>query len=158
MPFSWFGVVDRAASSGLSGLEFLQEIQAGRLPAAPFYQAGEMWLAEAKAGEVVFTGIPSERFYNLVGTVHGGWISLLLDSAMAVAVISTLRPGETFTTLEIKVNFVRGVTAQTGPLRAEGRIVHRGGRVATSESRAYDPAGKLIAHSTCTCLILEVKS
>ncbi|MBS0656799.1 MAG: PaaI family thioesterase [Verrucomicrobia bacterium] len=156
-PFTHFAVVDRGATSGKSGLEFLQDVMAGRLPAPPFYQTGEIWQVEAKYGEVAFLGLPSEKFYNLVGTVHGGWISLLLDSGLAVAVLSTLQPGQTFTTLEFKVNFVRAVTAQTGPLRCEGKIVHRGGRVATSESRAYDGAGRLVAHASSTCLIMEAK-
>lgn len=154
-PFTQFAVVDRGALSQRTGLEFLHDVLAGRVPAPPFFQTGDIWLREARHGEVVFMGRPSEKFYNLVGTVHGGWISLLLDSGLAVAVLSTLQPGQTFTTLEFKVNFVRAVTAQTGTLRCEGKIVHRGGRVATSESRAFDERGRLVAHATSTCIILE---
>ena len=107
------------------------------------------------AGRAVFAGIPSERFYNPMGVVHGGWISALLDSAMACAVHSLLKEGQGSTTVEIKTNFLRPVTARTGQLHCEADIVHFGGRLATSEGRVLDADGNMVAHGSETCMILK---
>jgi uncharacterized protein (TIGR00369 family) len=101
----------------------------------------------------VFTGEPKTRHYNPIGTVHAGFAATLLDSAMACAVHSTIRRGESYTTLEFKINLVRALTAATGIVKAEGRLLHRGRTVATSEAHLTDAGGKLYAHATTTCII-----
>jgi uncharacterized protein (TIGR00369 family) len=149
-----FGVVTREELTAESGLSFLLGIMAGRHPAPPFSETTDIYLTHAEEGRVVFTGTPSKAFYNPLGTVHGGWISALLDSAMACAVHSTLRPGEGYTSAEMKLNFVRPVLPSTGDLTCEGTIIHRGTTLATAEGRIVDGKGRLIAHGTETCMIL----
>src|SRR5262249_35292721 len=138
----------------MSGLEFLTALRQGVQPPAPFASVTEIWLAEVEAGRVVFEALPSARFYNPLGTVHGGWISTLLDSAMGCAVHSTLRPKQTYATVDMTVSFVRPVSERTGKLRCEGKVIHIGGRIATAEGRVWDPAGSLIAHGSETCLLI----
>ncbi|MQY02340.1 PaaI family thioesterase [Actinomadura macrotermitis] len=104
-------------------------------------------------GRVVFGLEPSERFANPLGTVHGGILSTLLDSAMSCAVHTSLPEGAGYTTLELKVNFVRAVPLDGGRLLCEGKIVHAGRRVATAEGRITDANGKLVAHGTATCMV-----
>ena len=105
---------------------------------------------------MVFEADPSARFYNPMGTVHGGWISMLLDSAMGCAVHSTLKPGHAFTTVDMSVSFVRPVFEATGRLVCEAEVLHAGGRIATAQGRVRDGTGKLVAHGTETCMILPV--
>jgi len=104
-------------------------------------------------GRVVFEGLPDASFYNPIGTVHGGFAMTLLDSALGCAIFTTLAKGEKWTTLEMKVNLVRPILKDTGLLRAEGRVIHRGRTVATSEGDLKDEGGKLYAHATTTCMI-----
>ncbi len=112
-------------------------------------------LVEVGDGTVAFEGSPSAGHLNPMGTVHGGWALTLLDSATGAAVHTTLEPGSVYTTLEIKTNLVRALTPDSGRLRAEGRVIHRGRRVATSEGRLVGADGKLYAHATATCMIME---
>jgi uncharacterized protein (TIGR00369 family) len=142
------------ASRGLSGLEVLQRIAKRELPRPPIGALMDFTLAEVSPGRAVFTAEPAEFHYNPIGVVHGGLAATLLDSAMGCAVHSMLPPGVGYTTLEIKVNFVRPLTAATGLVRSEGTVVHMGSRTATAEGRLVDRAGKLYAHGTTTCLVL----
>ena len=137
-----------------TGLEQMQAIVDGRAPAAPIQDLLSFDLVEAAPGRAVFVCTPTEQMANPMGSVHGGVAMTLLDSAAGAAVHTTLAAGEGYATLETKVNLVRGITAQTGAVRAEGTVVHRGKRVATAEGRLTDAAGKLLAHATSTCLIL----
>ena len=141
------------AAGRLAGLPFLEAIRDGRLPAPPVSRLLGFALTEVEAGRAVFECEPSESHYNPIGTVHGGVISTLLDSALSCAVHTTLPAGTGSTTAEIKVNFVRPVVAGTGWLRAEGRVIHVGSRLATAEARLTDAAGKLYAHAVGTCLV-----
>ena len=150
-----YGVVSRDTLTAESGLLFLQGLMAGRHPAPPFSRATGILLTEAEAGRVVFTGVPSADFFNPLGTVHGGWTAALLDSAMACAVHSTLQAGEGYTTLEMKLNYVRAVMPEAGTLTCEGVVIHRGGSIATSEGRVRDGRGRLLAHGTETCMIFS---
>jgi uncharacterized protein (TIGR00369 family) len=137
-----------------SGLEFLRAIISGELPKAPIQELLGFEIEEAEAGRVLFSIVPGEQHYNPIGSVHGGVAATLLDSAMGCAVQTTLPAGTGYTTLELKVNFVRGLTAQSGSVRCEGEVVHRGGTVATAEGRIWEQdTGKLVAHATTTCLI-----
>jgi uncharacterized protein (TIGR00369 family) len=104
-------------------------------------------------GRVIFEGEPKGDFYNPMGIMHGGWVATLIDTAMACAVHSGLKAGEIFTTASMSVTYVRPVSEATGVLRAEGRLLHSGGRVASAEGKVYDAAGNLIAHGSETCLV-----
>ena len=138
----------------MTGLEFLRGIADGKLPGAPIADLLGFAPVEAEEGRVVFAAVPEQRHYNPIGSVHGGLAATLLDSAMGCAVHSTLPAGVAYTTLELKVNFVRPITSETGRILCEGTLVHRGGRVATAEGRVFAEAdGALLAHGTTTCLI-----
>lgn len=148
-----FGVVPVELARTMSGLEFFRGWLSGRFPAPPIGQFMRGGLVQAEHGLAVFEGTPSPDHYNPLGTVHGGYAATLLDSCMGCAVHTTLAAGQGYTTLEIKVNYVRAMTGRTGPVRAEGRTIAVGSRVATAEGRLTDAAGKLLAHGTTTCLI-----
>jgi uncharacterized protein (TIGR00369 family) len=146
------GVVPVEAFRTQDGLSVLRGILAGTLPTPPIMEVFPYLLTEVEPGRVVFEGTPHERLYNPMGAVHGGFAMTLLDSAMTCAVVTALAAGEGCTTAETKVNFVRPVLASTGPLRAEGRLIHAGARLGTAEGRLTDAAGRLYAHGTSTCL------
>jgi uncharacterized protein (TIGR00369 family) len=148
-----YGVVSPEVLLSYDGLDFLQSMIAGKNPVPPICKVLNFHPASAEKGRVVFEGEPQASYYNPISTVHGGWTATLLDSAMACAVFSTLIKGEGWVTLELKVNFVRSVTKDTGLVRAEGRVIHRGRTLATSEGDLKDQAGKLYAHATTTCTI-----
>ena len=142
----------------ISGIEYLRALQSGELPPPPFAVLLGIWITEVSEGRVVFAAEPGEHHYNPLGTVHGGVMATLLDSALGCAVQSLLPAGTTYTTLELKVNYLRPVTAKTGTVYSEGKIIHLGGRIATAEARLTDAAGKLYAHGTTTCIILRPSS
>jgi uncharacterized protein (TIGR00369 family) len=149
--------VSADAAGRLGGLEFLVAIRDGRLPAPPVSRLLDFVLAEVEPGRAVFEGLPWEAQYNPIGSVHGGVVSTLLDSALSCAVHSTLPAGTGYTTVELKVNFVRPVVVGTGRLRCEGRVIHVGSRIATAEARLLDATGKLYAHAVGTCLVLQAR-
>ncbi len=142
----------------ISGIAHLRALQSGELPPPPFAVLLGIWITEVSEGRVVFAAEPGEYHYNPLGTVHGGVMATLLDSALGCAVQSLLPAGTTYTTLELKVNYLRPVTVKTGTIYAEGKIIHLGGRIATAEARVTDAAGKLYAHGTTTCIILRPSS
>ena len=139
----------------LSGLEYLQKIVAGELPRPPIGALMNFNITELSEGRAVFTVEPAEYHYNPIGVVHGGLAATLLDSAMGCAVHSTLPAGAGYTTLEIKVNYIRPMTTDTGRVRCEANVIHVGGRTATAEGRVADEHGKLYAHGTTTCIIFR---
>ncbi len=139
----------------LSGLEYLQKIVAGELPRPPISALMNFGITELSEGRAVFTVEPAEYHYNPIGVVHGGLAATLLDSAMGCAVHSTLPAGVGYTTLEIKVNYIRPLTAEMGIVRCEAKVIHIGGRTATAEGRVLDASGKLYAHATTTCIIFR---
>ena len=141
----------------MTGLELLRAIAAGDAPGAPIAELMGFEPVEAEEGRVVLAAVPGPEHYNPLGTVHGGLAATLLDSAMGCAVHTTLPEGAGYTTLELKVNFTRPITSETGRIVCEGKVLHRGGRVATAEGRVIaDGSGKLLAHGTTTCLILSL--
>ena len=144
------------AAAGKSGLEILTEVFEGRLPPPPISVTMGFTGTEVAEGRAVFEGDAAEYLYNPIGVVHGGFAMTLLDSAMGCAIHSTLGVGELYTTLEVKVNFIRAMTTETGRVRCEGNVIHRGGRIATAEGKviAID-LGKLLAHGTTTCLVMR---
>ncbi|HYE66447.1 MAG TPA: PaaI family thioesterase [Pyrinomonadaceae bacterium] len=143
------------AGRKLSGLEYLQKIIAGELPRPPIGVLMNFSLVELSEGRAAFAVEPAEYHYNPIGVVHGGLAATLLDSAMGCAIHSKLPAGVGYTTLEVKVNFVRPMTAETGRVRCEAEVIHLGGRTATAEGRILDQDGKLYAHGTTTCLIFH---
>jgi uncharacterized protein (TIGR00369 family) len=145
-----------ALERGGHGLDYLRELVAGKLANVPIGEALGFRVSAVSPGEVVLTGEPDARYYNLIGTIHGGWAASILDTAMALATLSTLDAHHTFTTLDIKISYLRPIAAGT-PVRAEGRVLHGGRRVALSEARLVDSTGKLLAHGTSTCIVLERK-
>jgi uncharacterized protein (TIGR00369 family) len=117
-----------------------------------------MSLDELERGRTVFSLVADEMHENPMGTMHGGIVATLVDTAMGCALSSTLPVDAGFTTLELSTNFVRPITSSTGRVIAEGRVVHAGGRVATTEAKVYDETGTLYAHATSTCLIMRNQS
>ncbi|CAH1673744.1 PaaI family thioesterase [Chelatococcus asaccharovorans] len=141
--------------SVLSGLDFLQRMGDGRLPPPPIAELLGFAPQEIEAGRAVFVSTPDARHYNPIGSVHGGYAATLLDSCMACAVHSMLKAGQGYTTVELKVNFVRPLFADTGEIRAEGKIIHVGRQIASAEGRLTDARGRLLAHATTTCLVFS---
>lgn len=143
-----------AKASEMSGLELIKAMLDDTLAHPPMAATLGFRCIEATEGRAVFASESAEWLYNPIGVVHGGFAMTLLDSAMGVAVHTTLGRGDRYTTLETKVNFVRPITTETGRVLCEGVVVHRGRRVATAEGRLTDErTGKLLAHATTTCLI-----
>jgi uncharacterized protein (TIGR00369 family) len=151
------GVVPVDTLLSYDGVSFLRAMLDGTLPPPPIADTLGFRLVLVEPGRVIFEGEPQSRHYNPIGSVHGGFAMTLLDSALGCAVHSTLNKGETYTTLEIKVNLVRPLTSDTGLVAAEGRILHRGRSIATSEGDIRDRAGKIHAHATTTCMVFPAK-
>jgi uncharacterized protein (TIGR00369 family) len=144
----------RDALAGRSGLELMQMMAAGDLPLPPIAQTLGFRLVEAERGRAVFECVPAEYHYNPIGIVHAGLAMTLMDSAMGLAFVTTLDEPAGWTTLEVKANFTRAMTVDTGLVRCTGTIVHPGRRVATTEARVEDSQGRLCAHATSTILVL----
>ena len=155
LPTSSVGVVAPDVLGSLSGLEFLQRIGDGRLPVPPIVELLGFRPAEVESGRAVLVATPDMRLYNSIGSVHGGYSATLLDSCMACAVHSKLKAGQGYTTVELKVNFVRQLSADTGEVRAEGKVIHFGKQIASAEGRLTDARGRLLAHATTTCLVFS---
>jgi uncharacterized protein (TIGR00369 family) len=150
------GVAPLETMKSVSGLEFLRRISDGRLPTPPIAALLGFRLAEVSEGYARFEMTPEFRHYNPIGVVHGGLAATLLDSCMGCAVQTHLPAGTGYTTLEIKINFVRALTDQTGPIRAEARTLHVGRRAGTAEGKLIDAKGTLFAHGTTTCMIFQM--
>lgn len=140
----------------LTGLEIFQKAMAGELLTTPFAETLDYRLIEVEKGRVVFGSLPSVKFSNPLGTMHGGYLATLLDSAMACAVHTTLDAGKGCTSLEFKINFVRPVFESTGYIKAEGTTINVGKQIATSEGKIFDEKGKLYAHGTTTLMIYDL--
>jgi uncharacterized protein (TIGR00369 family) len=139
----------------MSGREYLDRIVRGEIPPPPIAKLLDIDVVEIGEGRATFEGTPGEQHYNPIGVVHGGYVATLLDSAMGCAVETLQSAGTGYTTLELKVNFTRPLTVDTGRVLAEGIVVHSGSRVATAEARLISArTGKLLAHGTSTLLIL----
>ena len=140
----------------MSGLEHLEAIRDGKLPPPPIAELLGFDLVELGSGRATFSVLPGPQHYNPIGAVHGGLAATLLDSAMGCAVQTTLEAGVGYTTLDLNATFVRRITAGTGRVLCEATVVHAGSRIATAEGRVFAlRTGKLLAHGTCTCVILD---
>jgi uncharacterized protein (TIGR00369 family) len=151
-----YGVTPTATMAAMAGIDFVRAIFSGKLPEPPIMQTVDPFDCTAEPGVVVIHSVPGIRHYNPIGSVHGGYAATLLDSAMGLAVHSTLPVGSGYTTLEFKLSFIRGMTEDTGTVRTEGRTLHVGRRTATAEARIVDSKGRLLAHATTTCLVFEI--
>jgi len=151
------GVARPEQFAGKSGLQFFEAMLDGQIPRAPITTTLQFWLVEASPGHAEFQGTPAFQHYNPLGGVHGGWMATLLDSCVGCAVHTLLAAGKAYTTLELKVNFVKGLTDRVPLVRAIGDVIHSGSRVATAEGRLVGPDGTLFAHATTTCLIFDAR-
>ena len=150
-----YGTVSAEQRQQMSGLEFVRGLADGELPLNMIAQTLGYDVTEASDGRVVVTVEPNEAHLNPSGTVHGGLAATLLDSAMGLAIWSTLEKGVAQTTLEFKISLVRPILPAMGVIRAEGTVLNRGRRIGTAEGRITDDKGRLLAHGTTTCLIFE---
>ncbi|MGW2829931.1 PaaI family thioesterase [Streptomyces sp. NPDC001286] len=155
--YDWDDPAISAATVGQgSGLHFLREILAGRLPAPPIAATLGMDLEEVDHGHAVFSLEPGEEHYNPIGSVHGGIYATMLDSAAGCAVQSTLPQGVAYTSLDLTVKFLRPITADTGKVRAVGSVLSSGRRTALAEAQLFDSADRLLAHATSSCMLFPV--
>jgi uncharacterized protein (TIGR00369 family) len=150
------GVVPREVRLAEDGLTFLRGMLGGRHPDAPYSDTMEIHLIEVEEGRVVFAGKPSARYLNPLGAIQGGWTTTILDAAMAHCVHTTLKAGENYTTIELKINFVRPVLPSSGIVQCVGKVIHCGRTTATSEGCLLDGEGKLLAHGSETCMIFPM--
>jgi uncharacterized protein (TIGR00369 family) len=139
-----------------SGMELLQAVKDGTVGAPPIGELLGMSLVEFDHGRAVFAVEPAEWMYNPIGSVHGGIAATLLDSCMGCAIHSTLPAGVGYATSDLQIRYSRGITVETGRIRAEGTVVHAGRRLATAEGRLTEQAtGKLLAHATTACVLIS---
>ena len=141
----------------LSGLEYMRQLMTGEREPSGMARLMNMRLVEVDVGRAVFAVAPDERHYNGLGIAHGGLAATLLDSALGCAINTVMSAGRVFTTLEMKINYVRPMRRETGEVRCEAEVLHAGSRVATAEGRIVDAAGKLYAHGTATCMLFRAK-
>ena len=144
--------------TGLSGLELVAGMADGHLRRPSMAETLPFTLLPPEDGKVRLLATPELRFLNPGGTVHGGWIMTMLDSAMALAAMTTLAPGETCPSHETTAKFVRPIFADSGVMHIIGQVVSRSRTVITLEGRIEDTAGRLHAHGTSTCLIVNRRS
>jgi uncharacterized protein (TIGR00369 family) len=154
--YSWTDPAEHAAMLGSrSGLELLRAMASGELPAPPVMHLIDMAGLEVEEGSVTVHLDPQEFHYNPLGTVHGGVLSTLLDTAAACSVHTTLPAGVGYTSLDLTVKFLRPVTVASGRITTRGAVLQRGRRTALAEARMTDAAGRLVAHATSSCLIFD---
>jgi uncharacterized protein (TIGR00369 family) len=137
----------------LDGMEQLRLIFEGELPPPPIAETLGLVDFGGERGAISVGLVPEHRHYNPLGTVHGGVLATLLDTAAACSVHSTLEPGERYTSLDLTVKFLRPVTVESGRLRAVGKVVQRGRRTSLAEAQVFDAADRLVAHATSSCMI-----
>ena len=150
------GVATAAQWAGRTGLEQMQAMLAGELPFAPIAKTLDFSLIRVEPGVALFQGKPGPAHFNPMGSVHGGWFATLLDSALGCAVHTLMPAGRGYTTAELSVNYVRGLSPKVGRVRAEGKVIHCGKQLATAEARLFGPDGTLFAHATTTCLVFDL--
>ena len=154
--FAWENpLVGAKQALQLSGLDYLQAMGDAKIPFPPLLYTLDFKPTHLEKGKVIFSFQPQEFHYNPIGSVHGGVISAILDSAMGCTLHSILEAGTSYTTLELKVNFLKAVTAKLGELQAVGKIIHSGGRTALVEAQLIDKDNVVYAHGVSTCLILK---
>jgi len=151
-----FGCIPEAEALALPGRELFAKMLSGEIPPPPIYHAMNIELIGFEEGQTRFRGRPGYPHYNPIGTVHGGWSATMLDTAMASCIHTLLPAGTGLATAEFKVNIVRPLTEATGDVFCEGKVIHFGRTMATSEARLTTAEGKLLAHGVETCSIFPV--
>ena len=142
----------------MAGLDYFQAMNDGRLPMPPLLHTLDFKVESIEKGKAVFAFEPQEFHYNPIGTVHGGVISAILDSAMGCSIHSLLAAGTGYTTLELKVNFLKAITIKSGELKAVGKVIYSGSRTALVEAQLIDEKGTIYAHGVSTCMIFNLKA
>lgn len=150
------GVASPAQIAGKTGLEVMQAMLHGEIPYAAIAKTLDFTIVEVSAGRAVFQGRPLVQHLNPLGTIHGGWIATLLDSALGCAVHTMMPAGRAYTTAELGVNYVKAITPRVERIRAEGKVIHCGRQLATAEARLFGPDDTLYAHATTTCLVFDL--
>lgn len=145
-----------AAGLSMAGLDYLNAMIDGTLPPPPISGLMQFGLSSAERGKVVFTCVPDESAYNPIGAVHGGLVCTLLDSVLGCALHSTLRQGKGYTSVEIKVNYLKAVRLTSGTLTATGTVVKSGARVGFTEGWVIDASGAVVATASSTLLIFDL--
>lgn len=154
--FQWENPLEGAKQAlQMSGLAYLQAMGDGKIPFPPLLHTLDFKPTHLEKGKVIFSFQPQEFHYNPIGSVHGGVISAILDSAMGCTLHSILEAGSGYTTLELKVNFLKAITTKIEELHAVGKIIHAGGRTALVEAQLIDKDNTVYAHGVSTCLILK---
>jgi uncharacterized protein (TIGR00369 family) len=138
-----------------SGMEYFTKMASGEIARTPMGELLDFRLVEVDEGRVVFTAQATAAHHNTTGYAHGGFTAALLDSALGCAINTLAQDGKVYTTLELKINYIRPITTDVGPLRCEARALHVGRRVGMAEGRVVDSTGKLYAHGTTTCIAIE---
>src|SRR5262245_43270498 len=139
----------------ISGLEFFQRMMAGTISPPPMVSLLGLRIVDVSAGRIALVGTAHEEFYNGMGVAHGGWAATLLDTALGCSVNSMQPAGRSFTTLELKINYTRALTREVGEVRCEATVIYAGNRTAIAEARVVDAAGKIYAHGTTTCILVD---
>jgi uncharacterized protein (TIGR00369 family) len=150
------GIATPQQWAGKTGLEQMQAMLDGELPFAPIAKTLDFSLIRVGPGIALFQGKPGPAHFNPMGSVHGGWFATMLDSALGCAVHTLMPAGRGYTTAELSVNYVRGLSPKVGRVRAEGKVIHCGKQLATAEARLFGPNGALFAHATTTCLVFDL--
>jgi uncharacterized protein (TIGR00369 family) len=147
-------LIPARAAQEMSGLELMRALVAGEIPKPPIAHTLGFDLVEVDRGRAVFTIRAAEYMYNPIGSIHGGIYATLLDAAAGCAVHTMLPAGTRYTSLDLSVKFLRGMTAESGEVRCVGTVTHLGSRTALAEARMIDAGDRLLATATSTCLIL----
>lgn len=152
------GTTGLAEVASMEPLEFLDGIGRGDLPCPPIGALMDFVPLRWSPGEFIFQGTPDQRHYNPLGSVHGGYAATLLDSCMGCAIHTRLKKGQGYTTLDLRISYVRALSHSVGPVRAEGTVIHVGRSTALAEGRLYDVDGRLYATGSTTCMILNMNA
>lgn len=150
------GVVPTAEVFAVSGLAFFEGMISGKYPPPPIAGTAPMDFVAVEEGRITLIARPEPRFFNPIGSIHGGYAATVLDTALGCAVHSTLQAGEGYTTMEIKIVYHRAIQPELGDLRCEGVVIARGRRSAASEAKLYDSEGRLLASGSSTCMVMPV--
>ena len=153
-----YGIPTPEEIAGLTGLQMMQALVEGRIPAPPIAQTMSFYLVEVGDGTAVFEAEPGTHLLNPLGIIHGGWALTLIDSAAGCAGHTTLPPDVGYTSVETKTNFTRPIRHDTGRVRAEGRVISRGRQIITAEARLLDKQGRILAHGTSTLIVLPLRA
>jgi uncharacterized protein (TIGR00369 family) len=151
-------VTTQTTAASMPGLSFWRAVADGQLPPPPITELLRMHVVEVEDGRVTFDFTPDVSMYNPLGMVHGGAVCTLLDTATGCAMHTTLPEGVSYTSVEIKVNYLKAVTVDSGTLTAVGTVVKAGSRIGFAEAEVTDASGKLVATATSTLLVIDSRS